>query len=115
MEDHIPIRPDRSLLLVRQTSKWSLWDVVFHENNSNSIVGSFYTEGEHRARLVIFCGGDSLLLRMYHETFNFNCLSLKSSTFGKSLLGYPTVECESILTTRWQKKNVTIFPQGVLV
>ena len=34
MEDHIPIRPDRSLLIGRQTSKWSLWDVVFHENNS---------------------------------------------------------------------------------
>ena len=36
MEDHIPIRPDRSLLLGRQTSKWSFWDVVFHENNFNS-------------------------------------------------------------------------------
>ena len=35
MEDHIPIRPDRSLL-GRQTFKWSLWDVVFHENNSIS-------------------------------------------------------------------------------
>ena len=34
MEDHIPIRPDRSLLFGRQTSKWSIWDVVFHENNS---------------------------------------------------------------------------------
>ena len=33
MENHIPIRPD-SLLLGRQTSKWTLWDVVFHENNS---------------------------------------------------------------------------------
>ena len=33
MEDHIPIRSDRSLLLGRQTSTWSLWDVVFHENN----------------------------------------------------------------------------------
>ena len=29
MEEHIPIRPDRSLLLGRQTSKWSYWDVVF--------------------------------------------------------------------------------------
>ena len=28
MENHIPIRPDRSLLLGRLTSKWSLWDVV---------------------------------------------------------------------------------------
>ena len=36
MEDHIPIRPDRSLLLGRQTSKWSLCDVVFHENNQGS-------------------------------------------------------------------------------
>ena len=35
MEDHIPIRPDRRLLLGRQTFKWSLWDVVFHENNSS--------------------------------------------------------------------------------
>ena len=34
MEDHIPERPDRKLLIGRQTSKWSLWDVVFHENNS---------------------------------------------------------------------------------
>ena len=33
MEDHIPIRTDRSLLLGRQTSKWSLWDVVFHGFN----------------------------------------------------------------------------------
>ena len=33
MEYHIPIRPDRSLLLGRHFSKWSLWDVVFHENN----------------------------------------------------------------------------------
>ena len=41
MEDRIPIRPDRNLLLGRQTSKWSLWDVVFHENNSTkkTIVG----------------------------------------------------------------------------
>ena len=35
MED--PIRPDRSLLLGRQTSKWSLLDVVFHENDSIQI------------------------------------------------------------------------------
>ena len=34
MEDHIPERPDRSLLIDRQTSKWSLWDVVSHENDS---------------------------------------------------------------------------------
>ena len=34
MEDNIQIRPERSQLLGRQTSKWSLWDVVFHENNS---------------------------------------------------------------------------------
>ena len=34
MEDHNPVRPDRCLLLGRQTSKWSLLDVVFHENNS---------------------------------------------------------------------------------
>ena len=37
MEDRIPIRLDRSLLLGRQTSKWSLSDVVFHENHSISI------------------------------------------------------------------------------
>ena len=35
MEDHIPIRPDRSLLSGRHTSEWSLWNLVFHENNSN--------------------------------------------------------------------------------
>ena len=35
MEDHIPIRPDVNLLLGIQTSKGSLWNVVFHENNSN--------------------------------------------------------------------------------
>ena len=34
MKDHIPERPDRSLQIGRQTSKWFLWDVVFHENNS---------------------------------------------------------------------------------
>ena len=33
MEDHIPIRPDTSLLLGTQTSKCSLWNVVLHENN----------------------------------------------------------------------------------
>ena len=32
MEDHIPIRPDISLF-GRQTSKWSLWDVVFHDHH----------------------------------------------------------------------------------
>ena len=37
MEDHIPIRPDRILQLGRLTSKWSLLDVVLHENNSSSI------------------------------------------------------------------------------
>ena len=36
MEDHIPLRTDRSQVLGRQTSKLSLWDVVFHENNSNT-------------------------------------------------------------------------------
>ena len=35
MDDHIPISSDRSLL-GRQTSKWYLWDVVFHENNYQS-------------------------------------------------------------------------------
>ena len=35
MEDPIPIKLDRSLLLGGQTSKWSLSDVVFQENNSN--------------------------------------------------------------------------------
>ena len=40
MEDHIPIIPVRSLLLGRQTLKWSLWDVVFHENNSIFICGA---------------------------------------------------------------------------
>ena len=34
MEDHIPMRPDKSKLLGSQTSKWSLRDVVFYENNS---------------------------------------------------------------------------------
>ena len=34
MEDHIPKRPDSSLLLGRQSSKWSYGDVVFHENYS---------------------------------------------------------------------------------
>ena len=33
MEDHIPERPDKSII-GRHTSKWSLWDVVFIENNS---------------------------------------------------------------------------------
>ena len=32
MEDHIQIRLDRTLQLGRQTSKWSLWDMVFYEN-----------------------------------------------------------------------------------
>ena len=32
IEDHIP---NRSPLLVRQTSKWYLWEVVFQENNSS--------------------------------------------------------------------------------
>ena len=35
MEDHIAVRPDISLLLGRHTSKWSLWDVVFLENDSS--------------------------------------------------------------------------------
>ena len=36
MEDHIPIRPDRSLLSGRQTSIGPLWvwDVVLHEKTS---------------------------------------------------------------------------------
>ena len=34
MDYHIPERPDRSLLKGRQTTRWSLWDVVFHENDS---------------------------------------------------------------------------------
>ena len=34
MEAHIPERPDRRLLRGEQTSKWSLWDVVFHETDS---------------------------------------------------------------------------------
>ena len=35
MENHIPERRDRCLI-GRQTYKWSLWDVVFHENDSMS-------------------------------------------------------------------------------
>ena len=31
VEDHITQIPERP---ARQTSKWSLWDVVFHENDS---------------------------------------------------------------------------------
>ena len=37
MEDHILIRPDGSLLFGRQTSKLSLWDAVFHEDDSTLI------------------------------------------------------------------------------
>ena len=42
MEDHNPVRPDRCLLLGRQTSKWSLLDVVFHENNSTGNLTKIY-------------------------------------------------------------------------
>ena len=42
MEDHIPLRPDRSLLLGRQTSKWSSWDLVFHENNSKYLTATIF-------------------------------------------------------------------------
>ena len=35
MEDHIPKRLFRSLSTQQQTSIWSYWDVVFHENYSN--------------------------------------------------------------------------------
>ena len=38
MEDHIPEGPDRSLQVGRHTSKLSLWDVVFHENDSTSMM-----------------------------------------------------------------------------
>ena len=34
MEDYIQKRQNRSLLINRQTFKWSFWDVAFHENNS---------------------------------------------------------------------------------
>ena len=34
VEDHIPEIPDRSLPIDRKTSKRSLCDVVFHENDS---------------------------------------------------------------------------------
>ena len=44
MEDHIPIRPDRSLVLGTQSSKVSLWDVVFHENNSINVYRTKYFE-----------------------------------------------------------------------
>ena len=40
-EDHIPERPDKSLLISRQTSKWSLRDMVFQENNSNTTLEVF--------------------------------------------------------------------------
>ena len=43
MEDHIPKRPDRSVLLGRQTSKWCLEDVVFHENNSTNATDYYRT------------------------------------------------------------------------
>ena len=36
MEDHIPLRPGNSLVNGRQTSKWSLWDVIFHENSTKT-------------------------------------------------------------------------------
>ena len=31
MEDHIKLRPDRSLLIGRKNSKWSDWDVFVSE------------------------------------------------------------------------------------
>ena len=40
MAYHIQIRPHRSLLSGRQTSKWSSWDVVFHENNASPVLRS---------------------------------------------------------------------------
>ena len=43
MEDHIPKRLDRSLILGRQT----LWDVVFHENKYFIFRGIFMED--HRA------------------------------------------------------------------
>ena len=43
MEDQIPLSSDGSLLFGRQTSKWSIWDVVFHENNSISYRAFMYS------------------------------------------------------------------------
>ena len=42
MEDHIPESPDRSLIIGRQTFKWSLWDVVFNENNSICFISTLF-------------------------------------------------------------------------
>ena len=37
IEDHIRTRLYKSLLPGRQTSRWSFWHVVFHENNSKKL------------------------------------------------------------------------------
>ena len=50
MEDQIPERPDSSLLLGRQTSKSSVWDVVFHENDST--IGTWFLLGLNLIYLI---------------------------------------------------------------
>ena len=54
MEDNFPERPDRSLLIGRQTTKWSLWDVVFHENDSNLIIPLIVINNMHFMHGVLF-------------------------------------------------------------
>ena len=54
MDYHIPERPDRSLLIGRQTTKWSLWDVVFHENDSNLIIPLIVINNMHFMHGVLF-------------------------------------------------------------
>ena len=59
MEDHIPLMPDRSLLLGRQTTIWPSKDVVFHENTYtphlkilNNIDASWSTDHNFRERHI---------------------------------------------------------------
>ena len=52
MEDHIPIRPDRSLLLGRQTSKWSYLMVILRLWLSNRRI--YYTPFLGFTSMIIF-------------------------------------------------------------
>ena len=65
MEDHIPKRPDRSLLLGRQTSKRSVWDVVLHENDSAIVLSRISLQMEFKNLML----PNSKMSLFYNDVF----------------------------------------------
>ena len=110
--DHIPIRPDRSLQLGRQTSKWSYWDVVFHKNYSTLHIYISPATFNTFTQVIRILKWDTKVLKDFKFPMIFSfCVSMKGN-FAElfELQNYPIQFDQTFsINSIWYPQNIVLF------